>query len=132
MNVVVGIFDQERDLENAIRRLAEHGFDETVFDQSIIAQETGVNVLPTGTFAGSIAGQVGTFGVQTGHDQAANTKLFKDHLKDDFHLPAEVVESYATSFMHDAKFVIVRVKKEQAQEVVDILRASKASKVNQH
>lgn len=132
MNVVVGIFDEEHDLEIAVRHLAEHGFEDTVFEQSIIAQETGVNVMPTGTFSGSIMGQSGTFGVQLNHDRTANTQLFKGHLKDDFGLSAEIVESYATSFQHDAKFVVVRVQSDRAEEVMDILQDCKASRVNQH
>jgi len=133
MKVVVGIFDSERDLDSAIRKLAEHGFEDKVFEQSILAQETGINVLPTGTFASSsIPGQIGTFSVQTGHDRATNTQLFKKHLQDDFHLPDELVENYATSFLHDAKFVIVKVQSDRAEEVMEILRVANASQVNQH
>lgn len=132
MNVVVGIFDDESDLDNAIRRLAERGFEDTVYDQSIVDQEIddGVPMLVPAT--SSTPGEIGTFGGHMGHDRAANARLFKAHLEDEFHLSSKLAESYATTFFHDGKFVIVKVKNDRATEVMDILRACNASQVNQH
>ena len=132
MSVIVAIFDDESDLDNAIKRLAERGFQDTVFDQSIVDQEIDDGVPMVVPATSSTPGEVGTFGGHMGHDRAGNARAFKAHLEDEFDLPAKVAESYATSFFHDGKFVIVKVKGERAAEAAEILRVCNASQVNQH
>ena len=136
MSVVVGIFDDESDLDNAIRRLAERGFEDTVFDLSIVDQEIDDGVPMVVPATSSTPGEVGTFGGHMGHDRAANARIFKAHLEDEFDLPAKVAESYATyatSFFHDGKFVIVKAgDKRRASEAEEILRSCNASQVNRH
>ena len=45
MTTIVGIFDNARDLDEAVERLAEAGIEDTVFDEAIVAEEAG-NVGP--------------------------------------------------------------------------------------
>jgi len=127
MNVVVGIFDDERYMDNAIRQLAEHGFEDTVFDQQIIDQE-GVGGLPPVLPTSGVPPTL----ITTAKSIPRKEQAFKAHLKDEFNLPAKVIDSYVASFLHEAKFVIVKTEKSRAQEVIDILQASKASRVDEH
>jgi hypothetical protein len=41
MKTVVGIFDNARDLDKAIERLARAGFQDTVYDEAIVGGEPG-------------------------------------------------------------------------------------------
>ena len=45
MTTIVGIFDSTRDMDRAVERLAEAGFEDTVYDDAIVALEA-VNVGP--------------------------------------------------------------------------------------
>ena len=45
MTTIVGIFDSTRDMDQAVERLAEAGFEDTVYDDAIVALEA-VNVGP--------------------------------------------------------------------------------------
>ena len=42
MATIVGIFDNARDLDKAVERLARAGFEDTIYDESIVAGEGGV------------------------------------------------------------------------------------------
>jgi hypothetical protein len=46
-SIIVGIFDNAQDLNLADERLAAAGFEDTVFDEAIVAEEPG-NVGPVG------------------------------------------------------------------------------------
>jgi hypothetical protein len=41
MTTIVGIFDNERDLDKSVGRLAHAGFEYTVYDEAIVAEEPG-------------------------------------------------------------------------------------------
>lgn len=112
MTIVVGIFDSPQALDQAIVQLAEHGFDDTVYDQSIVAQEMGVSR-------------------PTAEDRHAIVEAFKDHLKE-YHVPPEVIAGYATSFFHDGKIVIVKTDGKRASKAEAIMRECRASRVNRH
>ncbi len=43
MTIVVGIFDNPKDLDETILKLAGQGFEDTVLDESIVAQEMGIS-----------------------------------------------------------------------------------------
>jgi hypothetical protein len=47
MTTIVAIFDNALDMDRAVARLAAEGFDDTVFDEAIVAQEPG-SVPPVG------------------------------------------------------------------------------------
>lgn len=113
MTIVVGIFDNARDLDQAIVKLATQGFEDTVYDDAIVAQERG-------------------FGRPTGEDsQSAHLEAFKRHLEG-YHVPDQVIEGYANTFYHGGKFVVVKTNKKRAPEAVAIMGQCQASQVNRH
>jgi hypothetical protein len=130
--VVVGIFDNAQDLERAVERLAASGFEDTIYDEAIVAQEPS-NVVPVGPIP---VGPVLAPGVVPAEgsgkaDLPTIVQAFKSHLSD-YHLPNQVIEAYATTFYHGGKFVLVRTHPERDEQVVQILRKCGASRVNRH
>ena len=113
MTIVVGIFDNPKDLDETILKLASQGFEDTVLDQSIVAQEMGVSRLGA-------------------EHRDALLASFKKHLLKDYHVPAEITKGYATSFFHDGKFVVVKTDAKGAEQAMEIMRRSGASVVNRH
>ena len=113
MTIVVGIFDNPKDLDETIVKLGDQGFEDTVFDESIVAQEKGLTKL------------------DAEHKDALLT-AFKKHLLKDYHVPAEVINGYATSFFHEGKFVVVKTDAKGAPEAMEIMRRGGASRVNRH
>ena len=129
MSIIVGIFDNELDLDRAVNQLADEGFQETVFDQGILAQEVRGDeafLFAPGT------GAHGRIGKLTPENREATVRAFKSHLEDDFHLPARVIEGYAHTFYHGGEFVIVKAAPRQAGRVEELLRDCRASRVNRH
>ena len=112
MTIVVGIFDNPQDLDEAVVRLADKGFEDTVYDQYIVAQEVGVQR-------------------PTAQDRHGIVETFKKHLRD-YRVSPEVIASYATSFFHEGKIVVVKTDGKRAPEAEDILRRCRASRVNRH
>ena len=113
MTIVVGIFDNPKNLDEAIVKLAEQGLEDTVFDESIVAQEMGVSRL----------------GPE--HKNALVTS-FKKHLLKDYHVSAEVTNGYVTSFFHGGKFVVVKTNAKGAEQAMEIMRGNGATRVNRH
>ena len=133
-SVIVGIFDNAQDLDQADERLAAAGFEGTVYDEAIVAEEPS-NVDPVGPVP---VGPVLAPGVVPTEDLGSVesdlptiVRAFKSHLAD-CHLPDDVIEAYATAFYHKGKFVIVRTEPECDKHVVKILRECGATRVNQH
>jgi hypothetical protein len=58
-------------------------------------------------------------------------RAFKAHLAH-HHLPMEVIKAYATTFVHNREFILVRTDPEQAEQVMEILRGCGATRVNRH
>ena len=110
MTTVIGIFDNSPALEKAVTELSQRGFDEKVFDQNALAQESGG------------AGLVFTPAIR---------RLFYEHLAD-YRLPEEIIESYVNSFAHGGKFVVIKVNQDRAEEALGILEQSGASRTNRH
>ena len=113
MTIIVGIFDNPQNLDEAIVKLADQGFEDTVFDESIVAQEVGVSRL----------------GPE--HKNALVTS-FKKHLLKDYHVPAEVIDGYVASFFHGGKFVVVKTNAKGAGQAMEIMRRGGASRLNRH
>jgi hypothetical protein len=131
MTTIVGIFDNARDLDGAIERLADAGFEDTVYDEAIVAGEPG-NVGPAfASGLGTAPGIVVEPYVPPRPDRQAIVRAFKVHLAD-YDLPDKAIESYATTFYHSGKFVLVRTDTERAGQVKEILQSCGASQVNQH
>jgi hypothetical protein len=135
MTTIVGIFDNARDLDRAIERLAREGFEDTVYDEAIVAGETS-NV---GTvFAPGSAPAVFWGNAKpdlpprrSEHAQHTVIQAFKAHLAD-YHLPADVIEGYAVNFIHNGEFVLVKTSPDRAEKAMEILRDCGASRVNRH
>jgi len=122
MITIVGIFDSARDLDEAVERLAAAGFEDTVYDEAIVAEEPGI--LGPGAVEARGLGKVEP-------DLLTVVRAFKAHLAD-YHLPDDVIEAYATTFYHKGKFVLVRTDSERAEKALEILRECGATRVNRH
>jgi hypothetical protein len=133
MTAIVGIFDNGRDLDKAVGRLARAGFEDTVYDEAIVAGE-GLNIGPP-VFAPGYAPAVVWGSAERalphkpGHRAIA--LAFKAHLAH-YHLPDEMIEAYATTFFHNGEFVLIRTNNERAEQVMEILRECGATRVNRH
>src|ERR1700704_1247870 len=129
---IVGIFDNARDLDKAVERLARAGFEDTVYDEAIVAEEAG-NGGPL-VFAPGYA-PVMVWGndkadFRPKRDLHAVIRAFKSHLAD-HHLPNHVIEGYATTFHHN-EFLLVKTEPSRADQVVAILRECGALRVDRY
>ena len=128
--VIVGIFDNSQDLEQADERLAAAGFEATVYDEAIAAEESiGVSPVPVGPVLAP--GTVPTEDLSAVESGVPAMSAFKSHLAE-CQLPDEVVDAYATAFSHKGKFVLIRTEPECAKHVMKILEECSASRVNRH
>ena len=133
-SVIVGIFDNAQDLDQADKQLAAAGFEATVYDQSIVADEPDktdpVGPVPVGpVLAPGVVPTEDLGSVES--DMSTMVRAFKSHLADR-HLPDDVIEAYAAAFSHKGKFILVRAEPECAKHVMAILRECRASRVNRH
>ena len=133
MTTIVGIFDNARDLDKAVGRLARVGFEDTVYDEAIVAGEA-LNVGPPVFAPGSAPVVVwGSTEPALPHKPShhAIARAFKAHLAH-YHLPDKMIEAYATTFFHNGEFVLVRTDNERAEQAMEILRECGAMRVNRH
>jgi hypothetical protein len=128
-SVIVGVFDNGQDLDRAVERLAAAGFEGTVYDKTIVAEQLGKAGPVGAVLAPGVVSAEGLDSVQS--DLPPIISAFKSHLAD-WHLPDDVVEAYATAFYHEGKFVLVRTEPECAKHIMEILRECAASRVNRH
>ena len=125
MVTIVGIFDIDNapNMDKAVERLAAAGFDDTVYDEAV------------GMVAPVFAPPVGEGSINPDSPPKADlrtlVRAFKTHLAH-YNLSDEVIEDYATTFYRNSKFVLVRTDTQQAEQVMQILRESGASRVNRH
>jgi hypothetical protein len=130
-SLVVGIFENGEDLDRAVEQLAAAGFEDTVYDQAIVAEESGnVGPVPVGPVIAAGAVPVKPLG-KVEPDLADIARKFKSDLAE-YHLPDEIIETYAATLSHKGKFVLVRTDSERAAQAREILRECSASRVNQH
>jgi hypothetical protein len=133
MTTIVGIFDNARDLDKAVGRLARAGFEDTVYDEAIVAGEAcdvGPAVFAPGYAPAVVWGSAEPV-LPPKPGQHAIARAFKAHLAH-YHLPDEMIEAYATTFFHNGEFVLVRTDNERAEQVMEVLRECGATRVNQH
>ena len=133
MTTIVGIFDNARDLDKAVERLARAGFEDTVYDEAIVAEEVG-NIGPVfapGSAPVVIWGSAAKPALPRKPGRQTIVRAFKAHLAD-YHLPKNVIEAYVTNFNHNGEFVLVRTDTERAGQVLEILRECGATRVNRH
>jgi hypothetical protein len=128
-SVIIGIFDDSQDLNRADQQLAAAGFEGTVYDEAVEAEESCVNPVPVGPVLAP--GVVPTEGAGSVESDLPAIRALKSHLAD-CHLPDDVIDAYATAFYHKGKFIVVRTEPECAKHVSEILRECGASRVNQH
>jgi hypothetical protein len=131
MTTIVGVLDSARDLDDAVERLAAAGFEDTVYDEAIVGGEPGNVGAPLASGLGAAPGIVVEPFVPPKPDRQAIVRAFKAHLAE-YALPENAIESYATTFYHNGKFVLVRTDVRRAEEVKQILWSCRASQVNQH
>jgi hypothetical protein len=127
-SVTVGVFDHVQDLERAVERLAAAGFEDTLYNEAIVALDAGdvatVGRVPIPVVAPGVVATEASGSVEP--DLPTIVRAFKSHLAD-YHLPDQVIEDYAMAFYHEGKVVLVRTRDEA---VVRILRECGASQVN--
>jgi hypothetical protein len=136
MKTVVAIFDAAEQLEDAVNRLATARLDAAVVDENSLAQEPGSvdpvgPALVPGAAAEVIAGRDAP-NLIARRDKNALDRAFRARLDEDYGLPDDVIDAYATSFAHSGRFVLVRADDKDADRAVEMLRASGASRVNKH
>lgn len=132
MTTIVGIFDNTRDMEQAVVRLAEAGLEDAIYDDAILAQETE-NVGPI--VASGAAQPVLARSVRPDSPSKPNIdtiiRAFKRHLAN-YHLPSDVINAYATTFLHGGKFILVKADPQRSEQVISILRQCGASRATPH
>jgi hypothetical protein len=119
-------------MDQAVERLAAAGFDDTVYNEAIVPEDTG-NVAPVFAPGSAPPAVVGSINPDSPPKSELRTivRAFKTHLTQ-YHLPDEVIEGYATAFYRNSKFVLVRTNIQRAEQVVEILHKCGASRVNRH
>lgn len=136
MTTIVGIFDEAEDLEKAVERLAGDDFENTVYDENIVAQELGEvdaarPVLAPGAAPEVVLGSDAP-NVLPKADRHTIARAFKERLARDHNLSDTEIDAYATTLLHHGKFVMVEADSRRAEKAMEILRNSGATKVNRH
>jgi TRAP-type C4-dicarboxylate transport system substrate-binding protein len=136
MTTIVGIFDDAADLEKAVERLSRADFENTVYDQTIVAQEFREVSAARPALAPGSAPEVALGSdapnLLPKQDRAAIVQAFKDRLERQHHLSSTEIDAYASTFLHDGKFVVVETDSDRAKQAMKILEDAGASKVNRH
>jgi len=132
MTTIVGIFDNARDLDKAVERLARAGFEDTVYDEAIVSEELGSigGIFAPGSGPAVYWGETER-DMKPKLDRHANARAFRAHLAD-YHLPKDVIEGYVTNFDHDGEFVLVKSSPDRADQALEIMRTCGASRANRH
>jgi hypothetical protein len=131
MTTIIGIFDSARDLDRAVDKLARAGFDETVFDEAIVAQDAGRG--DPIVFALGLAPAVSWAAAPDARPKAnrsAVIRSFKARLAE-YKLPEDVIEGYAIT-LHHSEFLLVRTEPSRAEQVVSIMRDCGAARADRH
>jgi len=129
-SVIIGIFDNAQDLDRAVEGLAAAGFEDTIYDEAIVEEPCKVDPVPVGPVL-AVGAVVAKDSTSVEPDLPTILRAFKSRLAD-YHLPAQVIEAYATTFYHKGKFTLVRTDRERAEQAMEILRECHASRVNRH
>ena len=127
--LVVGIFDDDRNFDRAVERLAAEGFEDSVFDQATVSEGPG-NSGPTPVGPVLVAGAVPVQAIGK-RDLSRATRSFRSRLAD-YDLPETEVETYAREFERSAKFILVTPDPERMTRAMEVLRECQASRINKH
>jgi hypothetical protein len=132
MTTIIGIFDNARDLDRAVDKLARAGFEDTVFDEAIVAEDAGKG--DPIVFALGHAPAVPWAGAKPNFKakptRNAVIRAFKAHLAE-YKLPDEVIEGYAIT-LHHSEFLLVKTEPHRADQVVAIMRDCAAVRADRH
>jgi PAS domain S-box-containing protein len=133
MTTIVGIFDNERDLDKSVGRLAHAGFKYTVYDEAIVAGEPGSfgSVVFSSGYGPTVSWGRTEPALPTKRGRHRVVQAFKAHLAD-YDLPTKEIEAYATTFSENGQFVLVKTDAVRAEQVMEILRECGARQVNCH
>jgi hypothetical protein len=134
MTTIIGIFDNARDLDKAIERLARARFQDTVYDEAIVGEEPsggGPAVFAPGYGPPAAWGSSVEPKSRPKPGQHAIVKAFKAHLAD-YDVPADVIQAYAITFYHDGEFILIKTDAERAEQAMEILRSCGATRANRH
>ena len=132
MTTIVAIFDNARDVDQAVTRLARAGFEDTVFDEGILAGEAhSLGLVFTSGFGPPEVWGTPETPSRRKPDHQTIVQAFKSHLAD-YRLSDEVIEAYAMTFSHSGEFLLVRTGNKRAETALDILRNCGATRVGRH
>ena len=110
MTTIVGIFNDAADFEKAVERLSGADFENTVYDATIVAE--GLAEVGAQWFYAQVANErpvlaPGSANLLPKPDRNTIAKAFKDRLARQHGLSSVETDAYATTFLHDGKFVVV-------------------------
>jgi hypothetical protein len=132
MTTIIGIFDNARDLDKAVDKVARAGFQDTVFDEAIVAEEAGKGgpIVFAPALSPAVAWGNAEPRFRSKPNQNAIIRAFKAHLAN-YHLPDDVIEGYAIT-LHHSEFLLVKTEAERADQVMAILRDCGAVRTDRH
>lgn len=134
MTTIVGIFDDAWNVENAIEQLAAAGFEDTVFDEAIVAEQPGsAGAIPFRAPGSAPERALGENAPNliSKPDRRTIVEAFKAQLGR-YNLSHDVINGYATAFIHDGKFIFVKSEAERADQAMKILRDCNSTRVTRH
>jgi hypothetical protein len=132
MTTIIGIFDNARNLDKAVNKLARAGFEDTVFDEAIVAEDAGRGepiVFALGHTAAVPWGSAQS-NLRPKPNRNAVIRAFKAHLAE-YKLPEEVIEGYAIT-LHHSEFLLVKTDARRADQVLTIMRDCGAVRADRH
>jgi hypothetical protein len=132
MTTIIGIFDNARDLDKAVNNLARAGFEDTVYDESIVAEDAPKGepiAFALGHMPANFWGNAKS-ALPSKPDRSAVIRAFKAHLAD-YKLPDDVIEGYAIT-LHHSEFVLVKTPANRADQVETIMRECGAIRTDRH
>jgi hypothetical protein len=132
MTTIIGIFDNARDLDKAVNKLARAGFEDTVFDEAIVAEDAGKGdpiVFALG-HAAAVPWEGAHSNLRPKPNRNAIIRSFKAHLAE-YKLPEEVIEGYAIT-LHHSEFLLVKTDAVRADQVMTIMRDNGAVRADRH
>ncbi|HEU4679080.1 MAG TPA: hypothetical protein VFS35_06140 [Terrimicrobiaceae bacterium] len=129
-SVVVGVFDNSQDLEQADKELVVAGFEAAVYDQAVGSGEL-LNVNPVVVGPVLAPGIASTEDSETDDYRRPDAEAFRSYLGD-CRLQDEIVEAYLAAYSHRSRFLVVRTEPECVKHVMGILRDCRASRVDRH
>ena len=129
-SILVGIFDEAQELERAAERLAAEDFEFTIFDEALATEEPCVvDPIPIGSLLA--VGPVPAQERNTDSNLSAIGRTVRSRLVD-YHLPDDMIETYATALYHKGTLAVVRTEPELADQVIEILQDCRASRVDRY